>query len=554
LLALKKKWCYHVEQSEVRQTLRPYFRLLTSAAMDKQAEALFPGPFVTKQEASPVATQSTSALVVTLVFLREHWRRLVAISAAVTIPCFWHRHIETQDLASHLYNAWLEQLIKRGRAPGLSLSRQWSNVLYDLALSGVDRVVGLRAAEKIVVSAAILLFFWGAFALTCAMARRISWFLLPCLAMFAYGWTFEKGFMNYYISIGLAFWGLAILLRGRGWERGLAAMLAPLIWIAHPLGVILLMIGAAYILLVEYLPASTRACLFAAAALLLIAGHFFIRIRVHHTAYDKGHFGATWGTQHWWLIQDGTNQLVIHGWWYSLLAHLLQVFLLVCILVDMVRRRHEPRWWSSYLLPLELYGLTLLAAALLPSGIRVRQVIGPLLAIPERVTAISAILICCILAVMKPQKWHLAGFATIAILFFSFLYRDTAKVNYIEEQAEAYVRLLPPGQRVIAPLQSFPGDPISIYHIVDDACIDHCFSYANYEPSSGQFHVRVQSENPFVMADLDEANAASQGRRYIVKPQDFPLYEIYQCNGSLTQLCIRALRVGDNTAEFLPGR
>jgi len=30
-----------------------------------------------------------------------------------------------------------------------------------------------------------------------------------------------------------------------------------------------------------------------------------------------------------------------------------------------------------------------------------------------------------------------------------------------------------------------------IAHSVDRACIGHCFSYSNYEPSSGQFRVRA---------------------------------------------------------------
>ena len=187
--------------------------------MDTQPDELFPVPNSTTVKAHPVSTPSTSALVAALAFFRQYWTSVVAISAAVTIPCFWHRHIEAGDLASHTYNAWLAQLIERGQAPGLWLNRQSNNILFDLVLTRLGNIVGLRAAEKIAVSAAVLVFFWGAFALVCAMARRIPWFLLPCLAIFAYGWTFEEGLMNYYISIGLAFFGLGLLLRGRGSER-----------------------------------------------------------------------------------------------------------------------------------------------------------------------------------------------------------------------------------------------------------------------------------------------------------------------------------------------
>ena len=36
-----------------------------------------------------------------------------AISALLVVPCWWHRRIEAGDLASHVYNAWLAQLIEK---------------------------------------------------------------------------------------------------------------------------------------------------------------------------------------------------------------------------------------------------------------------------------------------------------------------------------------------------------------------------------------------------------------------------------------------------------
>ena len=152
-------------------------------------------------------------------FIRAYWPRLILISFAVILPCFWHRHIEAGDLASHVYNAWLAQLIQNGQAPGLYLVHQWNNVLFDFTLIGLAKILGLRGAERIATSAAVLIFFWGAFALVSSIARRIVWSLLPCIAIFAYGWTFEEGLMNYYISIGLAFFGLALLRSKLGWEK-----------------------------------------------------------------------------------------------------------------------------------------------------------------------------------------------------------------------------------------------------------------------------------------------------------------------------------------------
>src|SRR5437660_5169876 len=151
----------------------------------------------------------------TVTFLRRSRWLVLALSAAVLIPCFWHRRIEAGDLGSHVYNAWLAQLIERGQAPGLRLARQWNNVLFDLLLLKLGNFVGLAAAQKILVPLCVLIFFWGAFALLAAVSGRAPWFLLPCLVMLAYGWTFNLGFFNYYISLGLGFFAIAIVWRGR---------------------------------------------------------------------------------------------------------------------------------------------------------------------------------------------------------------------------------------------------------------------------------------------------------------------------------------------------
>src|SRR5246500_2741741 len=148
-------------------------------------------------------------------FLRQYWVQPIAVSAGLLIPCFWHRRIEAGALASHVYNAWLAQLIERGQAPRLYLARQWNNVLFDLLLLKLGNLFGLAAAQKIVVPLCVLVFFWGTFALIAAVSRRPPWFLLPCLAMLAYGWTFNVGFFNYYLSLGLGFFATALVWRGR---------------------------------------------------------------------------------------------------------------------------------------------------------------------------------------------------------------------------------------------------------------------------------------------------------------------------------------------------
>jgi hypothetical protein len=492
---------------------------------------------ISDEEVSCESNQIAPALAVAANFLREYWLRLLAISAVLIAPCLWHPRIEAGDVPSHLYNAWLAHLIKTGQAPGLQLAHRWNNILFDFALSGLGNIVGWGTAEKIAVCGAVLIFFWGAFALVCAMTRRAPWFFVPALAIVSYGWTFEMGFMNWYVSIGLAFFSLALLARGRGWERGLAAVLSPLVWLAHPVGLALLATVGTYIILAERIPPRYHLYLCVTSALLILGIHFFIR--VHYSAgrviwkYDEPPF-----------VHDGTDQLLLYGSQYILPSRLFRAFLWACVLGDVIRRHHQARWWSPYLLPSQLYALTLLAPVLLPTGISAGG-FHQMGFLTERLTSVSAIFICCLLGAMKPQKWHLIGFAIIAALFFFFLYNDTSAINRMEEALDLKVRELPAGSRVVASIVTLPGR-VTTHHIIDRACIAHCFSYDNYEPSSMQFRVRANPGNPFVMAG--NAWEAQKGE-YVVQAHDLPLFDIYQCNSSTTALCSRQLAAGDRTSS-----
>jgi hypothetical protein len=101
-------------------------------------------------------------------------------------PVYDIRGIEAGDLGSHVYNAWLAQLIERGQAPGLYLVTKWSNVLFDLAIGWTTEWMGLPEAEKLVVPIFVLIFFWGCFALISAASRKPAWYLTPAIAMLTF--------------------------------------------------------------------------------------------------------------------------------------------------------------------------------------------------------------------------------------------------------------------------------------------------------------------------------------------------------------------------------
>jgi len=465
--------------------------------------------------------------------VRRNFLRLFAVSVLVLVPCFWHRRIAAGDLASHMYNAWLAQLIEHGQVTGLWIDSRWNNVLFDLLVSGLGKFFSLRATEKIAVSLCVLVFFWGTFALVSAASKRTPWFLVPAVAMIAYGYTFHMGFFNYYLSLGLSFFGIAIFWRGKSWERLIPVALAPLVLLAHPLGLAWMAGAIAYIAIAKATPIRHQPLILLSAAALLTLMHYYFWHNYVVQAQAKPFYFFT-----------GADQLLLYGSRYSIPSVALIFFSVLALVIDIFARLQERDLWQKYSIPVQLYALVLLSVVLLPEGIRLRPETVALALLTERLTLVSAAVFCCVLGVIRPRKWHLVGFAAIAAVFFVFLYQDTGTVNGLEQQAERLERTLPPNQRILATIKPLPGSRILIQHIVDRACIGYCFSYGNYEPGSGDFRVRALPENPYVMSSFDHVPDMEEGS-YEVQPEDLPAYQLYQCSSNGLELCIRSLNAGE---------
>jgi hypothetical protein len=331
---------------------------------------------------------------------------------------------------------------------------------------------------------------------------------------------------------------VALLWRGRGWERTAALALVPLIWLAHPLGVVLLGCAGAWVVVAENAPLRRQ----------LIAGFAAAGLLVSVRMYIVGNYPVFWLPEPAYRF-NGSDQLLLYGPQYRLPMNLLLVFLVFSVLADVIRRRSAGEPLVTYLVPAQLYGLALLTVLLLPGGFVLPQYAAPAGFLPERLSTICAIMACCLLAVMKPRKWHLAGFATVAAVFFFYVYTDTAKINRMEVQAGRYQRVIPAGRRIVATIWPFVGSRVFMHHIVDRACIGQCFSYGNYEPASGAFRVRANPGNPYVTASV-EASLAMERGEYVVQPQDLPMFQIYQCNLNMTELCMRELPAGDVNGRY----
>ncbi|MGB8323156.1 MAG: hypothetical protein WCE52_09360, partial [Candidatus Acidiferrum sp.] len=436
-------------------------------------------------------------------FLRRRGGLATLLSAVVVIPCVWQRHIEAGDLGSHVYNAWLAELVEQGRVPGVYVVTAWKNVLFDLMLFYLGKIAGLGIAEKVAVGVCVLIFFWGVFALVAAVTGRMPWALMPAIAMLAYGYVFYMGFMNFYLSIGLASVALAVMWPGTKTRILWAVVLAPLILLAHPLGLLWLVGTAAYRLLWLKLDGRWRALLpVSVVAFSVGILVFFLR----HPEYQ-----ADWDGQLFYM-RNGTDQLAIYGRRFEVLSWVLLTFGVICAVVDPWTAAGRGReYWKERRLILELYFAAVCVTAGVPQNLRPDPNAGWIGVVATRLTVISAIFGLCWLASLRVRWWQLAGFAAAAILFFVFTFQETAQLNRLEENAEQITRELPFGTRVL--VMAFPDASYRqmFIHAADRACVGHCFVYSNYEPSTKEFRLRVQAGSPVVTASVDDSEDMQSG-------------------------------------------
>jgi len=416
----------------------------------------------------------------------------------------------------------------------MHLAWQWTNVLFDYMLDVVGRVASLHTAERIVVPICVLVFFWGGFAMVSAAAKRAPWFLAPFLALATYGWTFHIGLFNYYLSLGLAFWGIAIFWRGAGREKLLALLLVPLILLASPLGLVWMFATCAYVGIAEMLPARWQWLLVLPACAVIYAMRYYVR---HHFGVEDS-LGSI-------RTYNGADQVVLFGLRYYALKTAVIVLTLGMLAFDAARRIFgRSSEWTLYLIPLELYLVIEFAVQMLPSGVTIANDLAAIAILTERLTSVAAILACCVLGAMIPSRWHLVVTGAIAGVFFVWVYQDTGVINRMELQAEQLVRTVPRDSRIMATIFPLPDSRVYIQHMIDRACIGYCFDYGNYEPGTNLFRVRGDGGGAYNMGDYGLAVDMEVGD-YIVDPDDLPAYQVYQCSASGTDLCIAALHAGE---------
>jgi hypothetical protein len=262
--------------------------------------------------------------------------RVLLISLFLLAPCLWHPRIEAGDLPSHTYNAWLAHLIKTGQAPSLYFEPAWNNILVDVGLEKIGDLAGYPAAERIVSGTCVLIFFWGAFLFIGAVNVRPPWPLAPAIAIVTYGWTFYSGFFNFYLGLGLAFFAMAFLLRGRAKDLLIAAILAVLVLVAHPFAFLCLLGLAIYFGMAGALHGWQRWCLPALALLGIVVAHEYL-----------GQMQTFFRHVTDFYQMNGTDQMVLFERRYLYLAWFTMAFVALSVLAAVPDIRRSDKPWTG---------------------------------------------------------------------------------------------------------------------------------------------------------------------------------------------------------------
>ena len=451
-------------------------------------------------------------------------------SAALLLPCFWQSRIQAGDLSSHIYNAWLTQLIETGRTSGLALVPQSTNVLVDAILTTLLRAMGPDAAQRITVGLCVLVFAWGAFAFVSAVSGRRAWHLFPAIAILAYGWTFHMGFFNFYLSLGLGLFALAAAWTWKPKGLAAAAALLAVAYLAHGLGVA----WAGALLVYRWL--ALRSGERGMPGLLGLAAGAIVVLRLALELQTR----TRWSSQQI-LAVTAADQASVYGARY--LVPLAGLLLLWAVLFIALLRQQGIRRLSTSL-PFHLWLLTAAGIFLIPTAVEIPGNQHALVAfIADRMSLALGVCYCALLAGARPPAFARYLALAVMLLFFGFLYRDDAVLNRYEDRMRAAVMQLK-DQRVVTGIND-PAPRVNPFpHMIDRACLGVCYSYANYEPSSGHFRVRAREENPFVASTYEHSWLLQNGM-YVVQPRDVPLYRVdLDADGAMV---VRAVPAGATT-------
>jgi hypothetical protein len=238
----------------------------------------------------------------------------------------------------------------------------------------------------------------------------------------------------------------------------------------------------------------------------------------------------------------GVDQVMPFGSKYAAVA-----MGLLCLWIYLLVRRFEekPRLPDEPVLQLWILGAA--ACLVLPDSIWIPLYTGGLRFITIRLSMMSAVLFCAVLAPVRLRIAETLIATGLLALFLALSFSDERALNTVEQQVAQAAATLPTGARVVATLKNPKLYIQALTHIADRPCIGRCFDVGNYEATTGQFRLRARPGNTYLIGDHD-AMGDLEADRFVFRRSDFDLYQFSACADG-NSICVSRVRPGERLVK-----
>jgi hypothetical protein len=423
-----------------------------------------------------------------LISIERRWLPLLYATLAIAylIPIWTVAHLPTADGPSHLYNSWiLRELIAGNHGP---ISRYFEidwrphpNWIGHALLAMLMSVVAPVTAEKILVSAIVLLFFGGVWAYS--GGSPYAFIAFP----FAYHRLLQSGFYNFSISVGLYFLIVAVWWKRREHATpgtiGLVASLLLVCYFSHPASTALAMatIGMLWLLALHgRRPAHLLAFVPAAVLLALFARQQRPEVSLA-TVTEIGN-----------RLRDFIRIDILFTFDFRQYRLSHAVFALLCVLALVTAIREWRRRDANVFLAVTLAGLLIYCSA--PDEIAGGQ------AVSQRI-AVLIYLLPLPWFTRSLSRWMRVGLvALLTIVAIGNLQYLTSRYHFVDRHLTEFLQSLTGvgSDTTIVPVV-FQTPPPELFvaaysHVVDYVAIEkRLVDFDNYEAATGYFPIRFKA-------------------------------------------------------------
>jgi hypothetical protein len=320
------------------------------------------------------------------------------------------------------------------------------------------------------------------------------------------------GLFNFYLSMGICCWAMALLWTPAPARIAAAVPLAALAYTAHGLPLVWAGGLMAYALVARRLGPRGRARLTAVIVLGMAAAHLVSRSFVL----------ARWSYRQW-AESTGVDQLWLYDSKYYL-AMTAMLMIEALLFLRLVRGQGTRAVVSG--IPFHLAIIAAGAVFVLPTAVQIPGYAHLLAYISERLSLGVGVCACALLAGASVTRVERFAMAVAVLLFFGMVWRDERALNVFEARMRDAVAAAPAGSRVVSLIAADYDLRVNAStHAIDRVCIGRCYSYANYEPSTKQFRVQATGRSPIVASGYGDSFRLQVGG-YVVKEEDLPLYAV----------------------------